>query len=94
MWIEILNTLYMPTDKSCNRNLVVIALPAGTLINQERLNFIPQEETRSQHNTQTKCITNTIPLICSSKGPFTFLRNHLLIPKRPTDLLRERIHVS
>lgn len=50
MWVEILNTLYMPTDKSCNRNLVVIALPAGTLINQERLNFIPQEETRSQHN--------------------------------------------
>lgn len=75
-----LNSSYLPKDRSCKRNSIVISHQSG------KIDFYHRRGDYKQHYTQTNFVTNYHTSHLSSKGPFSFLKDHSL-SKRPVSSL-------
>ena len=81
-----LNSHYLPKDRLSKRNTIVINLILDILPSRE--NWLLQGKRLEIHVMLRHTLSQAImPLICSSKGPFIFPKNHLLSPKKPASSL-------
>ena len=78
---------YLPQGTFPEEPIITSLLPGG-FISQGRWAQVTEGETGGGHHTQTHSITTVTLLIYSSKNSSIFPKNHLLSPKRPTDLSR------
>lgn len=70
---EVFSTLlFLPKDRSSERNSVVLNPLTQISISQERLTLVTGEETRSRHHTRQTLSQTMISPISSCKGPFIF----------------------
>lgn len=56
----------------------------GSLVSRARLTPTTGKETKSWHTVRQTLLQTVIPSICSPKGSFSFPKNHLFSPKRPS----------